>query len=80
MDDVSIPLPYRPKPQRKKPTPADVIRSELQKAYDLHPAYLMPGAVIGALEEAGFTIISTDDLDREIAYAYQAGTDDAAEE
>ena len=65
--------------KKKKLNAQDVLRSELKKAHDLHPAWAMPGAVIGALEDAGFTIISNDELDNEIALAFQAGVDSVIE-
>lgn len=60
-----------------KRTVNDVLREVLERAHGLHPAYLMPGAIISALEEAGFMIISHEDFDGEIALAYQAGALDA---
>lgn len=63
---------------RKKLTPEDVIRESLATAYAIHPGHLMPGAVISALEAAGFTIIAQDDLDREIADAHQAGVNEGS--
>lgn len=59
----------------QKPTAESVILSELRKAYDLHPVRVMPGAIVAALDDAGFTIISYDDLDNEIALAHQAGVE-----
>jgi hypothetical protein len=67
------------KAPQKKMTAQDVLRAELKKAHDLHPAWAMPGAVITALTDAGFTIISNDELDTEIALAFQAGVDSVAE-
>lgn len=75
---MKIRLPSPPK-RPKKLTAQDVLRSELKKAHDLYPAWAMPGAVIGALEDAGFTIISNDDLDTEIELAFQAGADSVLE-
>lgn len=69
----------RRKKQAQKIRPEDVIREQLAKAYALHPGHLMPTAIIAALSDAGFRIISDDDYDREIALAYQAGADSAAE-
>lgn len=67
-------------PQKKqKPTAEGVILSELKKAYDIHPVRVMPSAVVAALDEAGFTIISYDDLDNEIALAHQAGVENGVE-
>ena len=60
-------------------TASDVIQSQLQKAYALHPGHLMPGAVIAALGEAGYTILSNDELDNEVALAYEAGVDAGCE-
>ena len=59
-------------------TPKDVIREKLATAYAIHPGHLMPSAIIAALEEAGFTIIATADLDTEIALAHQAGVDEGS--
>ena len=59
--------------RRRKPTAADVIRSELKKAYDLYPDYLFPASVTTALADAGFTIVSDDDMERELHLAYEAG-------
>ena len=67
------------KPTRKKLTAQDVLRSELKKAHDLHPAWAMPGAVINALEDAGFVIMSADERESEIAFAFQAGVDSVTE-
>ena len=74
---IPLRLPGKKAKTPKPPTALDVLRAELAKAYELHPAYLMPGSIVTALEEAGFTIISHDDLDREIALAYAAGAVDA---
>lgn len=60
---------------RRKVTAQDILRSELRKAHDLHPAWAMPGTVINALEDAGFLIMSHDDMENEIAFAFQAGVD-----
>ena len=51
----------------------DVINEQLDLARALHPGYLMAGAVVVALEEAGYTIMSEDQLQAEIALAHQAG-------
>lgn len=56
-------------------TAADVLRSELEKAHDIAPGYVLPGSVVSALEDAGFVIMSADDIENEISLAYQAGVD-----
>lgn len=76
---MKITVPNRPKRLQRKLTAEDVILPVLERGHDLHPAYLMPGAVTYALREAGFVILSTDDLDNEIALAYQAGVDSVTE-
>ena len=63
------------KPPIRKLTPEDVIRSVLKQAYDVHPAHLMPTAVIVALADAGFAVMSGDEVENEIALAFQAGVD-----
>lgn len=62
----------------KKPTPQDVIREQLATAYAIHPGHLMPGAIISALSDASFRIISDEDFDREIAAAHQAGVEEGS--
>lgn len=64
---------------RKRPKPEDVIREQLATAYAIHPGHLMPGAVMKALSDAGFRVISEDDLQDEIALAHQAGYTEGAE-
>lgn len=59
-------------------TPEDVIRECLATAHAIHPGHLMPGAIISALSEAGFRIISDEDFDREIAAAHQAGVEEGS--
>lgn len=56
-----------------------MIRAALRDAYDRYPAYPMPSTVIAALADAGFEIISSSDLDDEIALAHQAGYDEGRE-
>jgi hypothetical protein len=73
---MRIPLRSRRRKPPEKLTPEDVIRGQLQTAHAIHPGHLMPGAVVSALTDAGFTIISEDDLDSEIALAHQAGVDE----
>lgn len=68
----------RSRKQLTKPTPEDVIREKLNLAHAIHPGYLMPGAITGALEDAGFRIISDEDFDREIAAAHQAGVEEGS--
>lgn len=48
-------------------------------AHKIHPGYLMAGAVVNALSEAGYTIMSDEQLAAEIALAHQAGHEEAAE-
>ncbi|AAN01953.1 hypothetical protein SEA_NIEBRUSAYLOR_19 [Mycobacterium phage NiebruSaylor] len=64
--------------RRKTVEPKDVIQSELDKAYALHPAHLMAGSVVNALAEAGFRIISEDELSAEIAAAHEAGFEEGS--
>ena len=59
--------------RRKKVLPSAIIQDELDKAYAIHPAHLMSGSVISALADAGFRIISEDELADEVACAFQAG-------
>jgi hypothetical protein len=61
----------------KKRDVNDVLREVLDRAHSIHPAYTLPGAVTSALEEAGYTIISHEEFDREMALTYQAGQLDA---
>lgn len=65
--------------RRKTVTPGDVIQAELDKAYAIHPAYLMSGSVVSALAEAGFRIASEEELADEMASAFQAGVDSVLE-
>lgn len=66
------------KRRTNKLTASDVLRAELEKQRDIAPGYLLPSSVIAALEEAGFSIMSADDIDNEIALAFQAGVDSVA--
>jgi len=61
--------------KRKKLTACDVLREQLSIAYDLHPGHLLPAAVEAALEDAGFLIMSADQLAAETELAFQAGAD-----
>ena len=64
--------------RKKKSTPItarDVLREQLSIAYDLHPGYLMPASIEAALEDAGFLIMSADQLAAETELAFQAGAD-----
>ena len=56
-------------------TAQDVLREQLELAHDIAPGYVMPGSVVSALEEAGFSIMSHDDIQNEVADAFQAGVD-----
>ena len=64
----------------RKVTAEDVLSQELQKAHRLHPNRLLPSSVIAALDDAGFIIISHDDLENEIALAHAAGREEAMDE
>jgi hypothetical protein len=68
----------RRKNPAQKVRPEDVIRECLATAHAIHPGHLMPGAIISALSEAGFRIISDEDFDREIAAAHQAGVEEGS--
>lgn len=70
---MKIPLLKR---REKKLTATAVIQTQLMKAYDVYPTHMLPSAVVSALEDAGFLILSADQLDYEIQLAYQAGTND----
>ena len=71
---MKIPLMKR---KSEKPTPAGVIQSQLAKAYGMHPARLMPSTVVAALEEAGYLIMSNDQISAEVELAFQAGRESA---
>ncbi len=71
---MRVRMPGR-KPKRQKITARDVLREQLSIAYDLHPGHLMPAAVELALEDAGFLIMSADQLAAETELAFQAGAD-----
>jgi len=74
---VKIPLKNRLK--QKQPSAHDVIQEELHTAYAIHPGHLMPSAIITALQEEGYRIVLHDEMESEIALAYQAGYDEGAE-
>ena len=69
----------RKKTALRQPTVRDVINEQLMLAHKIHPGYLMAGAVVNALSEAGYTIMSDEQLAAEIALAHQAGYEEAAE-
>lgn len=75
---MRIPIRKDRRSPRKKPTAEDVLRSELKKWYDIFPVE-MPSILLSALADDGFTIMSADDLQNEIALAHQAGRDDVRE-
>lgn len=54
-------------------TPESVISAVMQRAYSIYPARMMPSAVIHSLADAGFVIMSEDEIQAEIALAFQAG-------
>lgn len=70
--------------RRKKQQPTseqrihEIIQDKLTTAYAIYPGHLMPGAIIAALAEDGFRIISDEDFDREIAAAHQAGVNEGS--
>ncbi len=66
-------IQLRPRRKAKDRTPESVILAGLQQAHNMYPARMMPSAIISALNDAGFVIVSEADLDAEIALAYQAG-------
>jgi hypothetical protein len=45
----------------------------MQKAYSIYPAHMMPSAIIRLLADSGFVIMSEDEIQAEIALAFQAG-------
>ncbi len=57
------------------PTPESVISAVMQKAYSIYPARMMPNAVIRSLADAGFVIMSEDEIQAEIVLAFQAGVE-----
>ena len=64
-----------PRTRRKAeaPTAESVILTGLRQAHAMHPARMMPSAIISLLNAAGFVIMTESDLDSEIAFAFQAG-------
>ena len=60
-------------------TPDSVISEVMQKAYSIYPARMMSSAVIRSLTDAGFVIMSEDEIQSEIALAFQAGQENGRE-
>lgn len=68
-----------PRKRRSRSIAQEVIQEKLELARDIAPGTVMAGGVIAALDEAGYVIMSHDDLEAEIALAYQAGYDEGRE-
>lgn len=68
-------IPLRARKKQTEQTPESAILAGLQRAYDI----MMPSAIIGSLRDAGFVIMSEDQLDAEVALAYQAGEESGRE-
>lgn len=66
-------IPLRTRRKAAPSTPESVIFEVMQKAYSIHPARMMPSAIIRLLADAGFVIMSEDEIQAEIALAFQAG-------
>ena len=60
----------------KMGTAEGVIAAGLRTAYNMYPTRMLPSTIIGALNAAGFVILSESELDAEIALAFQAGQED----
>lgn len=56
-----------------------MINDQLTLAHQLHPGHLMAGAVVNALAEAGYAVISDEQMQAEIALAHQAGYEEGRE-
>jgi hypothetical protein len=52
----------------------------MQKAYSIHPAHMMPSAIIRLFADSGFVIMSEDEIQAEIALAFQAGEERGRDE
>lgn len=68
---MRIPLWTRRK--EAPPTPESAISAVMREAYSIYPARMMPSAVIRSLADAGFVIMSEDEIQAEIVIAFQAG-------
>lgn len=66
-------IPLRTRRKEAPPTPESVISAVMQKAHSIYPARMMPSAVIRSLADAGFVIMSEDEIQAEIVIAFQAG-------
>ena len=66
-------IPLRTRRKAEKSTPESVISAVMQKAHSIYPARMMPSAVIRLLSDAGFVIVSEDEIQSEIVIAFQAG-------
>lgn len=66
-------IPIRVRRKAVPATPESVISAVMQEAYSIYPTRMMPTAIIRALAEAGFVIMSEDEIQAEIAIAFQAG-------
>lgn len=62
------------------PTPESAISAVMRVAYSLYPARMMPNVVIGLLADNGFVILSEDELQAEIAIAFQAGQENGRDQ
>jgi hypothetical protein len=52
----------------------------MQKAYSIYPAHMMPSAIIRLFADAGFVIMSEDEIQAEIVLAFQAGEESGRDE
>ena len=68
---MRIPLSMRRKAAPS--TPESAISAVMQKAHSIYPARMVPSAVIRLLADAGFVIMSEDEIQAEIVIAFQAG-------
>ena len=68
---MRIPLPMRRKAAPS--TPESAISEVMKKAHSIYPARMMPSAAIRLLADAGFVIMSEEEIHAEIVIAFQAG-------
>ena len=73
-------IPLRTRRKAAPSTPESVISAVMQKAYSIYPAHMMPSAIIRLLADSGFVIMSEDEIQAEIALAFQAGEERGRDE
>lgn len=66
-------IPLRTRRKVEAPTAEGVIAAGLRQAHAMYPTRMLPSTIVGALNAAGFVIVSEIDLDAEVALAFQAG-------